>query len=66
MKFDNFIKNINLFLKEMGWSRNRFAKELGCDSSPVSKWLNLRQEPSFSYIVKILKVMNCTFEELVS
>lgn len=63
---DNFIKNVNLFLQEKNWSRLKFSKILGCDSSLVSKWLKGRQEPGLKYIVKITAALNCTFEELVN
>lgn len=63
---ENFVKNINLFLKEKNWSRNRFARELGTDSSHVSKWLNGLQEPGLTFIYRILRVLDCTFEELVN
>lgn len=63
---ENFINNINLFLKEKGWSRYQFAKALGVGSSTVSKWLNGGKEPRLEYIFKIICVLECTFEELIS
>ena len=62
---ENFVKNINLFLKEKGWSRNRFANEVGVGSSTVSKWLNGGKEPTLGNIYKIVTVLECSFEELV-
>ena len=63
---ERFIKNINLFLKEKGWSRNKFAKELGTESSTVSKWLNGSTEPGLEYVIKIVCVLDCSIEELVN
>ncbi len=64
--YKNFIYNVDLELKNNGWSRADFALQLNCNSSTVSKWLTGKREPSFEYIVRITKVLGCTFEDLIS
>lgn len=61
----NFEKNVKVMLKEKGISQAEFARRLGVGKSTVSNWLCSHREPSLSYIRKILKVLNCTFDELV-
>lgn len=62
----NFQKNLSLFLKQNQMTQNDFAILCGCDKATVSKWLKGKREPSFNYICIIIRVLDCTFEELIS
>ena len=62
----NFSKNLMIMLKEQGLTKNQFSKMIGVSSSCVSKWILCQREPTLTNIYKICKVLNCTFEELIS
>lgn len=62
---DNFIKNIKVYLKELGWTQKQFADKIGCSKTTISKWFLKQTQPTFDLIVNITKVLNCTFEELI-
>ena len=61
----NFAKNLLLMLKERNLKQKDFAKLVGVGETCVSKWLLMKTEPTLSNIDKILKALNCTYDELV-
>ena len=63
---NNFIINIKNLLKEKKLNRKQFADLIGCSKTAVSKWLLNQTQPTFDNIVMIIKVLNCTFEDLIS
>ncbi len=46
-------------------SQKDFAVKLNTTQQRVSEWERNKIEPSFFSIIKILKVLNITFEELI-
>ena len=62
----NFSKNLKILMQEKGLKQVEIAEAVGCNKGTVSKWLNGKIEPGLVYIAKLLKVLNCTFEELIS
>lgn len=62
---DKFEKNITLMLKEKGYSQSELARKLGIGKSTVNNWIRLHKEPTITNIVKIMKELNCSFDELV-
>lgn len=61
----NFEKNVKLMLQEKSMSQAEFARRLKVGKSTISNWLKLHKEPTISNIYKILKELNCTFDDLV-
>lgn len=53
-------------LSEAGIKQFQFAKMLGVSASCVSKWLLAEREPTLGNIVKMLKILECNFDDLVS
>ena len=46
-------------------SQNEFAEKIGTTQQRVSEWECDKIEPSFFNLVKIIKVLNISFEELI-
>lgn len=63
---ENFINNVKNNLKELGWTQKMFADKIGCSKTTISKWFLFQTQPTLEYVIKICKVLNCTFEELIS
>ncbi len=58
-------ENIQYFRKINNISQRDFAIKLGTTQQRVSEWERNKIEPSFFNVVKILKIFNITFEELI-
>ncbi len=57
--------NIQYFRKLNNINQKEFAMKLNTSQQRVSEWERNKIEPSFFNIIKILKVFNITFEELI-
>jgi len=53
-------------MRERNLKQVQIAEALGCNKGTVSKWLNGKIEPGLIYIAKLLNILDCTFEELIS
>ena len=62
----NFSKNLKILMREKGLKQVEVAEAVGGNKGTVSKWLNGKIEPGLVYIAKLLEILNCTFEELIS
>ena len=62
----NFSKNLKILMNERNLKQVQVAEALGCNKGTVSKWLNGKIEPGLVYIAKLLKILDCSFEELIS
>jgi len=60
-----FEKNVKQMLKDRGMSQAELARKLNVGKSTISNWLCSHREPSISYIIKLMKELDCTFEELI-
>ncbi len=62
----HFIKNVKNKMKEKGLNQKEFAKLLEISPTCVSQWLLYKSKPKLTNIYKICKVLNSTFEDLIS
>ncbi len=62
---NNFSRNLRQLRTLNNISQDEFAKKLGTTQQRVSEWECGKIEPTLSNIVKILKVLNITFEDLI-
>ncbi len=62
----NFSKNLKILMKERNLKQVQIAQAVGCNKGTVSKWLNAKIEPGLIYLAKLTKILDCTFEELIS
>ena len=53
-------------MKERNLKQVQIAQAVGCNKGTVSKWLNAKIEPGLIYLAKLTKILDCTFEELIS
>lgn len=60
-----FSRNLRMLMQEQNKDGKQLAKGLGCRPSTVSKWLNMKTEPTLTYIYKLTQFLNCTFEDLM-
>ena len=60
-----FASNLKNLMEEMKINRSQLAREIGVSDSAVSKWLLMQREPTLLNIIKITKILGCTFEELI-
>ena len=58
-------ENIKELRVQNGLSQQKFAKLMNTTQQRVSEWECNKIEPSFYNIIKILKIFNITFEELI-
>lgn len=65
-KREKFIKNLKNILKENNLTQKQLADMIGCSKTAISKWVLMQTQPTFDNIVKLIEVLNCTFEELIS
>ncbi len=63
---ESFAKNLKNMLSEAGIKQFQFAKMMGVSASCVSKWLLAEREPTLGNIVKMLKILECSFDDLIS
>lgn len=59
--FGTNLKNIRTSL---GISQKQLAEKIGTTMQRVSEWERGKVEPGLSYIIKIIKALDTTFEEL--
>lgn len=62
---ERFEKNVKLMLEEKGISQAELARRLKTGKNTITGWLKEHKEPTISNIEKLLKELNCTFEDLV-
>ena len=60
----SFGKNLKAERKANGISQEEFARRMKTTQQRVSEWECDKIEPSLFNILKILKILNITFEEL--
>ncbi len=58
-------ENIQYYRQLNNISQKEFAEKLGTSQQRVSEWERNKIEPSFFNIIKILKVLSISFEELI-
>lgn len=58
-------ENLKYYRKVNGISQSEFAKKMQTTQQRVSEWECNKVEPSLFNIIKILKIFNITFEELI-
>lgn len=63
---ESFAKNLKNMLAEAGIKQFKFAKMVGVSPSCVSKWLLGEREPTLGNIVKILEILECSFDDLIT
>lgn len=61
---NNFGDNLKSLRQAAGISQKVFAERLGTTQQRVSEWERGVVEPSLNNIVKIIKVLNTTFDDL--
>ena len=61
---NTFGKNLKAIRKANGMSQIAFAEKMNTTQQRVSEWECDRVEPSLYNVLKILKVLNTTFDEL--
>ena len=62
---NNFAKNLKQLRIANKLSQSEFAKKIGTTQQRVSEWECGKIEPTLSNIVKILKTLGITFEDLI-
>ena len=60
-----FAENLKQIRVEMGINQKEFAERLGTTQQRVSEWERGVIEPTLSNIMKILKILGVSFEELI-
>ena len=60
-----FSRNLLMIMEERGLNQTQLAEGIGTSCSHVSKWIKMKSEPTLTYIYKITKFLNCTFEDLM-
>lgn len=60
-----FGENLKIERNLAGYNQAEFAKKLGTTQQRISEWERDKVEPTLSNIKAILKVLNCTFEDLI-
>lgn len=58
-------ENIKKLRLDNGLSQKKFAELMSTNQQRVSEWECNKIEPSFYNIIKILKIFDITFEELI-
>lgn len=61
----NLGKNIKYFRKINRINQKEFAKKMNTTQQRVSEWECDKVEPSLYNVVKLLKIFDITFEELI-
>ena len=61
----NFRKNLKLMLKEKKITQSELARRTEIGKSTITHWLKDDIEPTLTNIYKLIKALDCTFEELV-
>lgn len=61
----NLGKNIKYFRKLNKISQRSFAKKMNTTQQRISEWECDKVEPSLYNVVKILKILDISFEELI-
>ena len=59
-----FGQNLKLIMKQAGISQKVFAEKMQTTQQRVSEWETDKVEPTLTNIIKILSVLDVSFEEL--
>jgi transcriptional regulator with XRE-family HTH domain len=62
----DFVKNLKRIMDALDMNQLELSKRIGITQPAVSQLLNGVTDPSIHTIVKILKVIPCKFEQLVT
>ena len=62
---NNFAENLKQLRIANKLSQSEFAKKIGTTQQRVNEWECGKIEPTLSNIVKILKTLGITFEDLI-
>ena len=62
---EKFERNVKIMMKEKGYTQLELSKKMGVGKSTVNNWLTVHKEPTLSNIYKLIKALNCTFDELI-
>lgn len=62
---ENLGKNIKYFRKINKINQKEFAKKMNTTQQRISEWECDKVEPSLYNVVKLLKIFDITFEELI-
>lgn len=57
---------IKEYRKKCGYTQSALAEKLGVTKQMVSKWERDAYTPNLSTLVKMKKIFNCSFDDLVS
>lgn len=49
---------------KMGWSLTQLSLKTGADPSTISKWETQNRKPNKKFVKKLVKLFNCTVDEL--
>lgn len=49
---------------ERSWSLAQLAMKIGADPSTISKWETQNRTPNKKFVKKLVKLFNCTIDEL--
>ena len=61
---DSFGENLKVLIKLNKLNQKEFAVKMGTTQQRVSEWECNKVEPSLYNIIKIIKVLNTSFDEL--
>lgn len=64
--FENFSNNLKHYLFKMKISQKEFARRVGVSATCVTKWILKQHEPTLSNIVKIIHVLDISFDDLIA
>lgn len=59
------INRIKVVLAEYNHTNKWLAEQLGKDPATISKWVTNSSQPSIEMILKIAKIINCKYTELI-
>ena len=57
--------NIKQLMRRKGYKQNRLAKEVGCDESAISLYVNNKREPYIRILKNMARCFNVTVDELI-
>lgn len=63
---ENFSNNLKQNLSKMKISQKEFARRVGVSATCVTKWILKQHEPTLSNIIKIMQVLDFSFDDLIA
>ena len=63
---ENFSNNLKQNLSKMKISQKEFARRVGVSATCVTKWILKQHEPTLSNIIKIMQVLDISFDDLMA